>query len=64
MAIAKEQIRQIISENNFNSLTDVYVLFWDSIKDNLQNSWRQNGMPLLVGRKITREMIARDIHDQ
>ncbi len=32
----KEQIRQIISENNLNSVTDVYALLWDSFKDILQ----------------------------
>ncbi len=36
MAIAKEQIRQIISENNINSIADVYALLKDSFKDILQ----------------------------
>ena len=26
MAVAKEQIRQIISENNINSVADIYTL--------------------------------------
>ena len=36
MAVAKEQIRQIISENNINSVADVYTLLKDSFKDILQ----------------------------
>ena len=48
MAVAKEQIRQIISENNINSVADIYTLLKDSFKDILQelmeaeldaNSW-------------------------
>ena len=33
MAGAKEQIRQIISENNINSVADIYTLLKDSFKD-------------------------------
>ena len=33
MAIAKEQIRQIISENNISSVSDLYLLLKDSFKD-------------------------------
>lgn len=36
MAVAKEQIRQIISENNISSVTDVYALLKDSFRDILQ----------------------------
>ena len=36
MALAKEQIRQIISENDISSVTDVYSLLKDSFKDILQ----------------------------
>ena len=36
MAVAKEQIRQIISENNINSVADIYPLLKDSFKDILQ----------------------------
>ena len=36
MPAAKEQIRQMISENNLNSDTDVYALLRDSFKDILQ----------------------------
>ena len=32
MALAKEQIRQIISENNINSVADIYTLLKDSFK--------------------------------
>ncbi len=37
MAVAKEQIRQIISENNIGSVADVYALLKDSFKDILQD---------------------------
>ena len=36
MAVAKEQIRQIISENNINSVADIYTLLKDSFKDILK----------------------------
>lgn len=36
MAIAKEQLRQIISENDINSVSDIYTLFKDSFKEMLQ----------------------------
>ncbi len=36
MAVAKEQIRQIISENNVTSVADVYSLLKESFKDILQ----------------------------
>ena len=36
MAIAKEQLRQIISENDINNVGDIYALFKDSFKDMLQ----------------------------
>jgi len=36
MAIAKEQLRQIISENDVKSVGDVYSLFKESFKDMLQ----------------------------
>lgn len=36
MAIAKEQLRQIIADNEINSVSDVYALFKDSFKDMLQ----------------------------
>ena len=36
MAVAKEQIRQIISPNNLNSVADIYSLLKESFKDILQ----------------------------
>lgn len=36
MAVAKEQIRQIISENNISIVADVYSFLKESFKDILQ----------------------------
>ena len=36
MSVTKDQIRQIIAENNLNSVTDVYSPLKDSFKDILQ----------------------------
>ena len=36
MPVAKEQIRQIILDNNISSVADVYALLKDSFKDILQ----------------------------
>ncbi len=36
MAIAKEQLQQIIAENDIKSTADIYTLFNDSFKDILQ----------------------------
>lgn len=36
MTIAKEQLRQIISQNDINSVADVYYLLKESFKDILQ----------------------------
>ena len=36
MAIAKEQIRQIIADNNFTNVTDVYAYLKERFKDILQ----------------------------
>lgn len=36
MAVAKEQIRQIISQNNISDVADVYSLLKESFKDILQ----------------------------
>ena len=36
MPVAKEQIRQIISQNNISSVADVYSLLKESFKDILQ----------------------------
>ena len=36
MAIAKEQLKQIITENDINSVSDIYSLFRESFKEMLQ----------------------------
>lgn len=36
MPVAKEQIRQIIADNNISSVPDVYTLLRDGFKDILQ----------------------------
>ena len=36
MALAKEQIRQIITENNFTNVADVYAYLKEGFKDILQ----------------------------
>ena len=36
MPVAKEQIRQIIADNNLSSVADIYSLLKDSFKDILQ----------------------------
>lgn len=36
MAIAKEQIRQIITDNNFTNVADVYAYLKEGFKDILQ----------------------------
>jgi len=41
MAIAKEQLRQIISENDVKSVGDIYTLFKESFKDMLQELLEQ-----------------------
>ena len=45
MPVAKEQIRQTISENNLNSVTDVYALLRDSFKDILQELMEAERIP-------------------
>jgi len=36
MVIAKEQLKQIITENDINSVSDIYSLFRESFKEMLQ----------------------------
>ena len=43
MAVAKDQIRQIITENNITSVADVYSLLKDSFKDILQELLEAEG---------------------
>lgn len=62
MAVAKEQIRQIIAENNINSVADVYRLSLNYVfrtapsKIFFRNSWKPNWMPLSVMKKIKKEI--------
>ncbi len=64
MAVAKEQIRQIISENNIGSVADVYALLKDSFKDVLQDPMEAELDATLgyeknireIYRQITKEM--------
>jgi hypothetical protein len=39
MAVAKDQIRQIISQNNINSVSDVYSLLKERFKDILRKRY-------------------------
>lgn len=39
MAVAKDQIRQIISQNNINSVSDVYSLLKESFMEKLEKSF-------------------------
>jgi len=57
MAVAKEQIRQIISENNISSVADVYTLLKDSFKDILQKLMEAEFDTTLSYKKIIREII-------
>ena len=64
MPVAKEQIRQIIADNNLNSVADVYSLLKDSFKDILQElmeaeldaslGYEKNGKKM--SRHLIREM--------
>ena len=56
MAVAKEQIRQIISENNISSVADVYALLKDSFKDILQELMEAELHATLGYEKIIREI--------
>ena len=54
MAVAKDQIRQIITENNITSVADVYALLKDSFKDILRSFWRPRWMQLWAMKKIVK----------
>ena len=56
MAVAKEQIRQIISENNISSVADIYALLKDSFKDILQELMEAELDATLGYEKIIREI--------
>lgn len=59
MSVAKEQIRQIISENNLNSVTDVYALVRDSFKDIFQELMEAEPDAALGYEKIIKEIYRR-----
>ena len=50
MPATKQQIRQIIADNNLNSVADVYSLLKDSFKDTLQE---------LMEAELSAEMISK-----
>ncbi len=52
MPVAKEQIRQIIADNNLNSVADVYTLLRDSFKDILQELMVCNGSKTVDNGRI------------
>ena len=57
MAVAKDQIRQIITENNITSVADVYSLLKDSFKDILQELLKPRWTQLWVMKKIVRVIL-------
>ena len=63
MAVAKEQIRQIISENNISSVADVYTLLKDSFKDILQELMEAELDATLGYEKIIRELCRQTIKE-
>ena len=63
MAVAKEQIRQIISENNISSVAYVYTLLKDSFKDILQELMEAELDATLGYEKIIREICRQTIKE-
>ena len=63
MAVAKEQIRQIISENNISSVGDVYALLKDSFKDILQELMEAELDATLGYEKIIKETCRQTIRE-
>lgn len=63
MAIAKEQLRQIISENDVKSVGDIYSLFKESFKDMLQELLEAELERVLVTKKITGRIPIRIIRE-
>ena len=57
MAVAKDQIRQIITENNITSVADVYSLLKDSFKDILQELLEAEMDATLGYEKIVRVIL-------
>lgn len=60
IAIAKEQLRQIISQNDIHSAEDVYLLLKDSFKDILQELMEAELVASLGYTKNQKEDIDRD----
>lgn len=60
MAIAREQLRQIISQNDINSVADVYSLLKDSFKDILQELMEAELNALLGYSKNQKENLDTD----
>ena len=56
MALAKEQIRQIISQNDISSVADVYSLMKESFKDILQELMEAE-MDVTLGYEKIRRVI-------
>ena len=57
MTVAKDQIRQIITENNITSVADVYSLLKDSFKDILQELLEAEMDATLGYEKIVRVIL-------
>lgn len=63
MALAKEQIRQIISQNDISSVADIYSLLKDSFKDILQELMEAEMDATLGYEKNQKgDLVTRDVH--
>ena len=63
MAVAKEHIRHVISENNISSVADVYTLLKDSFKD-IQQELMEAELDATLGyEKIIREICQQTIKE-
>jgi len=63
MAITKEQLRQIIKENDINSVGDVYSLLRKAFKICYRNFWRQKWMRPSVIQKTRRKIMKQIISE-
>ena len=54
MAVAKDQIRQIITENNITSVADVYALLKTASKISCRSFWKPRWMQLWAMKKIVK----------
>ena len=57
MAVAKDQIRQIITENNITSVADVYSSLKTASKISCRNYWKPRWTQLWVMKKIVRVIL-------